>query len=140
MTSLHITFLWEKKWLKNECTPYKRVMIRSALNLWKWEWKSECTHFFANEWELSEAQKNNECWTRCSLIIEGRPDTLILRFTAKPFILWKLLFQWLCSKFYEFKHRHNFFWPQRSWRLLEAKNTSRRPKLWWRSWFFEKSN
>ena len=74
-----------------------------------------------------------------SLIIEGCPDTLIMRFTAKPYILWKILFHWICSKFYEFKHGHNFFWPQRSWRLLEAKNTPRRPKLSWRSWFFEKS-
>ena len=32
-------------------------------------------------------------------------------------------FHWICSKFYKFKHGHNFFWPQRSWRLLEAKNT-----------------
>ena len=35
-------------------------MIRSALSFWKWEWKSERTHFFSNEWELSEAQKINE--------------------------------------------------------------------------------
>ena len=27
-----------------------------------------------------------------SLIIEGCPDTLIMRFTAKPYILWKILF------------------------------------------------
>ena len=54
----------KNKWLKKECTLYKRVMIRSALNFWKWEWKSERTHFFSNEWELSEAQKINERWTR----------------------------------------------------------------------------
>ena len=73
------------------------------------------------------------------LIIKGCPDTLIVRFTAKPYILWKILFHWICSKFNEFKHGHIFFWPQRSWRLLEAKNTPRRPILSWRSWFFEKS-
>ena len=56
--------IWKNKWLKKECTLFKRVMIRSALNFWKWERKSECTHFFANEWELSEAQKINERWTR----------------------------------------------------------------------------
>ena len=39
-------------------------MIKSALNFWKREWKSECTHFFSNEWELSEAQKISEHWTR----------------------------------------------------------------------------
>ena len=76
------------------------------------------------------------CQFTISLIIEGCPDTLIMRFTAKPYILWKILFHWICSKFYEFKHGHNFFWHQR---LLEAKNTPRRPKLSWRSWFFEKS-
>ena len=48
-----------------ECTLYERVMIRSALSFWKWEWKSERTHFFSNEWELSKAQKINERWTRC---------------------------------------------------------------------------
>ena len=36
----------KKKWLKKECTLCKRVMIRSALNFWGWEWKSEHTHFF----------------------------------------------------------------------------------------------
>ena len=64
-----------------------------------------------------------------SLIIKRCPDTLTMRFTAKPYILWKSLFHWIWSKFYEFKHGHNFFWPQRSWRLLEAKNTPRRPKM-----------
>ena len=56
--------IWKRKWLKKECTLYKRVMIRSALNFWKWKWKSERTHIFANEWELSEAQKIDERWTR----------------------------------------------------------------------------
>ena len=54
----------KNKWLKKECTLYERVMIRSALSFWKWEWKSERTHFFSNEWELSEAQKISERWTR----------------------------------------------------------------------------
>ena len=99
---------------------------RRGILVLKWEWSSK-VHF------LSKRSLH------ISLIIEGCPDTLIMRFTAKPYILWKILFHWICSKFYEFKHGHNFFWPQRSWRLLEAKNTPRRPKLSWRSWFFEKS-
>ena len=57
--------IWKKQWLKKECALYERVRIRSALNFWKWEWKSERTHFFSNEWELSEAQKITERWTRC---------------------------------------------------------------------------
>ena len=31
-----------------------------------------------------------------------------------------------------------FFWPPASWRLVEATNTSRRPKYAWRSQFIEK--
>ena len=74
-----------------------------------------------------------------SLIIQGCPDTLTMRFTAKPYILWKGLFHRICSKFYKVKHGHDFFWPPASWRLVEAKNTSRRPKNAWRSQFMEKS-
>ena len=74
-----------------------------------------------------------------SLIIQGCPDTLTMRFTAKPCILWKGLFHWICSKFYKVKQGHDFFWPPASWRLVEAKNTSRRPKYAWRSQFMEKS-
>ena len=69
MTNVNSTIqnLWNKmreKRVKKECTLYKRVMIGSALNFFKCEWKSERTQFFANEWDLSEAQKINERWTR----------------------------------------------------------------------------
>ena len=59
--------------------------------------------------------------------------------TAKPYILQKILFQWICCKCLAWGHRHSYFWPQRSWRLLEAKNTPWRPKIPWRSWFIKKS-
>ena len=44
-----------------------------------------------------------------SLIIKRCPDTLTMRFTAKPYILWKGLFHRICSKFYKVKHGHDFF-------------------------------
>ena len=49
------------------------------------------------------------------------------------------LLQWICCKCLAGWYRHSYFWTQRSWRLLEAKNTPRRPNLSWRSWFIEKS-
>ena len=73
------------------------------------------------------------------LIIKVCSDGLILRFTVKPYVLLKNLFHWSFSNFYNVKHGHDFFWPQRSWRLLEAKNTPQRPKMAWMSWFIEKS-
>ena len=73
------------------------------------------------------------------LIIKGCPDGLILQFTVKPYVLLKNLFHWSFSNFYKDKHGYDFFWPQRSWRPLEAKNTPQRPKMAWRSWFIEKS-
>ena len=74
-----------------------------------------------------------------SLIIQGCPHRVILRFTAKPYILCKGLFHRICSKFYKVKHGHEFFWPPASWRLVEAKNTSWKPKYAWRSQFMEES-
>ena len=74
-----------------------------------------------------------------SSIIQECPDTLTMRFTAKPYILWKGLFHRICSKFYKVKHGHDFFWPPASWRLVEAKNTFPRPKYAWRSQSMEKS-
>ena len=60
--------------------------------------------------------------------------------TAKPYILQKTLFNSICSKFYRVKHGHDFFLaPLTSWRLLEAKNTPRRPKKVQRNWFTETS-
>ena len=41
---------------------------------------------------------------------------------AKPYVPQKSWFQWICSKFFGFWHGHNYFWPTRLWRLLEAKN------------------
>ena len=38
----------------------------------------------------------------------------------------KGLLQWICCKCLAWWHRHSYFRPQRSWRLLEAKNTLRR--------------
>ena len=61
----------------------------------------------------------------CSL---GLDNTSI---RAKPYILQKICFQGLCSKFLGFWHGHGYFWPLRSYRLLEAKNTPRRPKKAW---------
>ena len=58
---------------------------------------------------------------------------------AKPCIPHKSLLQWICCKCIAWWHRHSYFWPQRSWRLLEAKNTLRRPKKAWKSWFIKKS-
>ena len=52
----------------------------------------------------------------CSL---GVDDTSI---TGKPYILQKICFQGLCSKFLGFWHGHGYFWPLRLLRLLEAKN------------------
>ena len=57
----------------------------------------------------------------------------------KPYIPHKSLLQWICCKCLAWWHRHSYFWPQRSWRLLEAKNTPRRPKKAWKSWFIKKS-
>ena len=68
----------------------------------------------------------------CSLGVE------ITSITAKPYILQKICFQRLCSKFLVFWHGHGYFWPLRSWSLLEAKNTPLRPKMAWRSWYIEK--
>ena len=50
-----------------------------------------------------------------------------------PYIPNTSLLQWICCKCLAWWNRHSFFWPQRSWRLSEAKNTPRRPKITWRS-------
>ena len=63
----------------------------------------------------------------------------IVDLAEKPYIQQKFLLQWICCKCLAGCYRHSYFWPQRSWRLLEAKNTPRRPKLSWKSWFIEKS-
>ena len=42
--------------------------------------------------------------------------------TAKPYTPKKSWFQWICSKFFELWHGHDYFWPPWLWRLLEAKN------------------
>ena len=76
---------------------------------------------------------------KISSIYDKCSDRVIMRITVKPYILLKSLFQWICSKFYKFKHGHDLFWPLILWRLLEAKNTSWRPKYAWRSQFMEKS-
>ena len=44
-----------------------------------------------------------------SSIIQGCPDTLTMRFKAKPYILWKDFFHRICPKFYKVKHGHDFF-------------------------------
>ena len=53
---------------------------------------------------------------RCTL---GADTTSI---TAKLYILQKVCFQGICSKFQGFWHGHGYFWPLRLLRLLEAKN------------------
>ena len=58
---------------------------------------------------------------------------------VKPYILHKSLLQWICCKYLAWWNRHSYFWPQRSRRPLEAKNTPRRPKKAWKSWFIKKS-
>ena len=68
-------------------------------------------------------------------MFNGATDDL----AGKPYIPHKSLFQWICCKCLAWWHGHSYFWPQRSWRLLEAKNTPWRPKMSWRSWFIEKS-
>ena len=42
----------------------------------------------------------------------------------KPYIPNKSLLQLICCKCLGCSHRHSYFWPTRSRRLLEAKNTS----------------
>ena len=76
---------------------------------------------------------------RILLIIQGTFNVGIDNLAEKPYIPQKNLLQWICCKCLAWWHGHSYFWPQRSWRLLEAKNTPRRPKLSWRSWFIEKS-
>ncbi len=44
-----------------------------------------------------------------SSIFDKCLDTLTMRFTVKPYILWKGLFNGNCSKFYKLKYGHNFF-------------------------------
>ena len=63
----------------------------------------------------------------------------IVDLAEKPYIQQKILLQWICCKCLAGCYRHSYFWPQRSWRLLEAKNTPQRPKMAWRSQFIEKS-
>ena len=53
---------------------------------------------------------------RCTLGV----DTTSI--TAKLYILQKVCFQGICSKFLGFWHGHGYFWPLRLLRLLEAKN------------------
>jgi hypothetical protein len=79
------------------------------------------------------------CQILISLIFDKCPDRVITSITTKPNILQKTLFHRFCPKFIKVEHGNNFFWPMTSWRLLEAKNTPRRPKMAWRSWFIEKS-
>ena len=43
-----------------------------------------------------------------SSIFDECPDRVIMRITAKPYILLKSSFHWICSKFYKFKHGHDF--------------------------------
>ena len=86
---------------------------------------------------LNQKERSNQ--SHYHLINNRKDDRLILRFTVKPYILLKNVFHWIYSTFYKGKHGHDFFWPQRSWRLLEAKNTPPRPKISWRSWFIEKN-
>ena len=52
-------------------------------------------------------------WLSISSIFDKCPGRLIMRFTAKPYILWKSSFHWICSKFYKFQHGHDFsdLWP-----------------------------
>ena len=53
-------------------------------------------------------------------------------------IRYKKLHQWICCKCLSWWHRHSYFWSQRLWRLLEAKNTPQRPKKAWKSWYIKK--
>ena len=56
---------------------------------------------------------------------------------VKAYIPQKILLKWICCKCLAWWHRHIHFWPQRSWRLLEAKNTPQRPKKvfeLWKKW------
>ena len=62
----------------------------------------------------------------------------IVDLAEKPYIPQKILLQWVCCKCLAGCNRHIYFWHQRSWRLLEAKNTPQRPKSSWRSWLIEK--
>ena len=50
----------------------------------------------------------------------------IVDLAEKPYIQQKFLLQWICCKCLSECNRHSYFWPQRSWRLLEAKNTPQR--------------
>ena len=46
----------------------------------------------------------------------------------EPYIPQKFLLQWVCCKCLAGCYRHIYFWPQRSWRLLEAKTPLRGQK------------
>ena len=132
------------------CTHAIATYVLCAWNFQNVSWQSAlyCTHgvvmttfYYYSVNHQSGLPKNifSELSYLISSIFDKCPDRLIVRFTAKSYILWKSFFHWIYSKFYKFKHGHDFFWPLTSWRLLEAKNTSRRPKKAWRSWFNEKS-
>ena len=65
-------------------------------------------------------------------------NSAIFDMAEKPYVPQKNLLQWVCCKHLAGCNRHSYFWPQRSWRLLGAKNTPQRPKSSWRSWLIEK--
>ena len=139
-----VKIFWTK--LKVECQLLEGPLAKKKGMWHKLEdlWHQEAPPVFPSRkldlaWGVEEFVKLVEGISTILLIIEGCPDRLILRFTVKPYILLKNLFHWIYSIFYKDKHGHDFFWPQRSWRLLEDKNTHPRPNISQRSLFIEKS-
>ena len=127
---------WHTEYLT--CSRLTITYSRSVLGL-PFTWITvQCTKQTLAKSFLSSELGGNFGGTILLLIIKGCPDRLILRFTVKLYILLKNLFHWIFSNFYKDKHGHDFFWLQRSWRLLEAKNTLLRPKMAWRSQFIDK--
>ena len=92
-------------------------------------------HFFSFHQNNQTAKFKMYISKQCiiSSIFDKYPDRLITLIMAKPYILQETLFHWICSKFIKFYLTWAyFFWPQTSWRLLEAKNIPQRPR--WHEW------
>ena len=114
-------------WRRSSNYDHARLLFRACLQL---------------EFHMLTYKKRVKRVDMSSYLINNRRmfNVGIVDFLAeKPYIPHKSLHQWICCKCLEWYHRQSYFWPPRSWRLLEAKNTPWRPKMAWRSWSIEKS-
>ena len=62
----------------------------------------------------------------------------IFDLAEKPYIPQKFLLQCICCKCLAGCNRRSYFWPQRSWRLLEAKNIMKE-FIYWKEYFMKVS-